>query len=460
MADISKITALDGVTYDIKDLYARQAHDPIALATKTYTNVIATANDNNGAGFFYLKYRGESYTSKWHIKVRVHATVPNQVNYDTETIFDLWGYGNTYSWYSSLNRIRSTSYRPIYYNSNFRVSQTGYNNGCGGWLGFNLMSSTNNLNASYKRTIVVDLLGYDGCTVDLQDELVTPTNIPNRASHTDWYASTDTSFDNFDACNYGLKQTGDSNTTFITNLCEGSGNFIADSAIYRYQLLFHVTEDRLTPLNNVSNSTATTKTMLTNVEFDPFAKIYYWTSTTTYAADAVVAAGSLAYSYTFDLRYSLNCGQTLTAHKDIYLVVVPQNSGKVKLSSTTAWTQTLPSTNDGNWYIFLGRAYSTYQIKLYTEHPVYMHDGTTIREVLPGGFTIAKSVPADAVFTDTTYSNATTSTAGLMSAEDKTKLNNVVSTPSVSSADNGKFLRVVNGVWAAATVASANGVDF
>ena len=32
--------------------------------------------------------------------------------------------------------------------------------------------------------------------------------------------------------------------------------------------------------------------------------------------------------------------------------------------------------------------------------------------------------------------------------------------PSVSSSDNGKFLRVVNGVWAAATVASANGVDF
>lgn len=43
------------------------------------------------------------------------------------------------------------------------------------------------------------------------------------------------------------------------------------------------------------------------------------------------------------------------------------------------------------------------------------------------GFTVAKSVPANAVFTDTTYSNATTSKAGLMSTSDKTKLNGIES---------------------------------
>ena len=30
----------------------------------------------------------------------------------------------------------------------------------------------------------------------------------------------------------------------------------------------------------------------------------------------------------------------------------------------------------------------------------------------------------------------------------------------VTTADNGKFLRVVNGAWAAATVDNANGVSF
>lgn len=41
------------------------------------------------------------------------------------------------------------------------------------------------------------------------------------------------------------------------------------------------------------------------------------------------------------------------------------------------------------------------------------------------GHTVAKDVPSDAKFTDTTYSEATQSAAGLMGAEDKTKLNGI-----------------------------------
>ena len=47
------------------------------------------------------------------------------------------------------------------------------------------------------------------------------------------------------------------------------------------------------------------------------------------------------------------------------------------------------------------------------------------------GFTIASSVPADAKFTDTTYENATSSKAGLMSSSDKSKLDGIKSTPSL-----------------------------
>lgn len=38
--------------------------------------------------------------------------------------------------------------------------------------------------------------------------------------------------------------------------------------------------------------------------------------------------------------------------------------------------------------------------------------------------------------------------------------NNVEALPAVTSSDNGKFLQVVNGAWAAATIPSANGVSF
>lgn len=41
------------------------------------------------------------------------------------------------------------------------------------------------------------------------------------------------------------------------------------------------------------------------------------------------------------------------------------------------------------------------------------------------GFTLGTSVPADAAFTDTTYENATTSVAGLLSPSDKIQLNNL-----------------------------------
>lgn len=90
--------------------------------------------------------------------------------------------------------------------------------------------------------------------------------------------------------------------------------------------------------------------------------------------------------------------------------------------------------------------------------------------------------------------DATTSDSGLMSASDKTKLNGIAegatanigtvtgitmngssqtvspegvvnlgtitSLPSVTSSDNGKFLTVVSGAWAATTVPNANGVSF
>lgn len=47
--------------------------------------------------------------------------------------------------------------------------------------------------------------------------------------------------------------------------------------------------------------------------------------------------------------------------------------------------------------------------------PIYMDEGTLIR----CDYTLEKSVPSDAKFTDTTYETATSSEAGLMSAQDK-----------------------------------------
>lgn len=58
-----------------------------------------------------------------------------------------------------------------------------------------------------------------------------------------------------------------------------------------------------------------------------------------------------------------------------------------------------------------------------TGRPVYFKDGVPVAI----DHTIAKSVPSDAKFTDTTYEEATTSKSGLMSKEDKGKLEGIPS---------------------------------
>ena len=99
-------------------------------------------------------------------------------------------------------------------------------------------------------------------------------------------------------------------------------------------------------------------------------------------------------------------GSTLTLNKSIYLKTVLQSSGKVKLATGDPLAYDLPSTNDGYLYIYLGKTYSNYQIDLDHKHPVYYHDGTSLRQYVKPDL-------------------ATTSFPGLMSASDKSKLNGI-----------------------------------
>lgn len=79
-------------------------------------------------------------------------------------------------------------------------------------------------------------------------------------------------------------------------------------------------------------------------------------------------------------------------------------------------------------------------------NPVYADSNGVLHATT---YTLEKSVPSNAVFTDTTYSDATTSAAGLMSAADKTKLNgiaagaevNVQSDWSVTSSTSDAFIK-------------------
>lgn len=175
------------------------------------------------------------------------------------------------------------------------------------------------------------------------------------------------------------------NSTYnMANNSLGGGNFTVDSDVYRYQILVHLDRETLSPFNNDNNIVDTTKTILTDIEFDPFSQIYYYDSTTTISADGSISAGALYYSRNdIDLRYSFNIDNStdpLTIHKDVYMKVTPLANGKVKIASAMPLVQELPETNDGYWYIFLGRANRTYGLCVYPEKPIFYHDGTGIRQ--------------------------------------------------------------------------------
>ena len=146
----------------------------------------------------------------------------------------------------------------------------------------------------------------------------------------------------------------------------------AKSALYRYMVCFINKDDELIPANNVSNSTATTKT-LTTESFMLSKGIYYYNSTTTVAAAGYTGNSTLYQQLgLIDLRYSFNTGTTLTANKPVYLVVIPQADGQVKLASTPI-AQALPTSAINILYVFLGTAYDNYRIELTIEHPIYVY---------------------------------------------------------------------------------------
>lgn len=65
-------------------------------------------------------------------------------------------------------------------------------------------------------------------------------------------------------------------------------------------------------------------------------------------------------------------------------------------------------------------------------NPIYFSNGKPAACT----YTLGKSVPSNAVFTDTTYSNATTSTDGLMSSSDKTKLDGIATGATKTTVDS------------------------
>lgn len=164
----------------------------------------------------------------------------------------------------------------------------------------------------------------------------------------------------------------DSTNTF--QLRKYYSRYTTKSVLYRYMICFVNKDNLLVPANNVNNSTSTNKTLTTD-NFDLSKGIYYYNSTTTVAAGELTNTGTLYQQIGLvNLQYSFNTGTTLTANKPVYLAVTPLGEHEEVILASTPIVQALPTTNDGNCYVFLGYAYDNYRIELTLDHPVYVYN--------------------------------------------------------------------------------------
>lgn len=124
--------------------------------------------------------------------------------------------------------------------------------------------------------------------------------------------------------------------------------------------------------------------------------IHYHNNNTNAAPGGSVSdTGFSAIPINFRRAAASSTGWTnFTAQQPVYLIGQIQSDKKsFKLKSTTWWTQTLPSTNDGYIYIFMGMAGDSTSIYLAPAHPIYWHDGVQLK-IYSGEVSYGTALPA------------------------------------------------------------------
>ena len=136
------------------------------------------------------------------------------------------------------------------------------------------------------------------------------------------------------------------------------------------------------PANDSNSTNAVSARTTTTTPIDPFGPIGLFNSGSS-VASAASPGGSAVYEQfsAVTLGYSfIFADSAFTAKLPVYLKCTPQADGSAIIDATTPVTQTLPSTEDGKIYIFLGVAINATVFELYLQHPVYEYKHGHIRQ--------------------------------------------------------------------------------
>lgn len=152
----------------------------------------------------------------------------------------------------------------------------------------------------------------------------------------------------------------------------------------RYRIFFTSADGKKWVPSTTSTSTnATAARAVTQTPIDPFGEIVYYGSTTAVNAGARPSGTSLWQQYALTLGYAFNrtgAALVLTYPAPVYIKCTPQIDGSAIMDADTPYVQSLPTTDDGKIYIYLGLAYTATQIEIRMTHPVYYYKNGAIRE--------------------------------------------------------------------------------
>lgn len=153
------------------------------------------------------------------------------------------------------------------------------------------------------------------------------------------------------------------------------GSLPVTSAMYRYRMMFtSIDGEHYVPANGSSSTNDTSYRDVTQTPINPFGRIAYYSYTAKVLEDGNPGAGYIRDQDAINIGYSFSKGSDtipLTPWKPVYLICTPQSNGSAIIDPTITYTQSLPSTEDGKIYIFLGIAYSEKSLELMINHPIY-----------------------------------------------------------------------------------------
>lgn len=177
----------------------------------------------------------------------------------------------------------------------------------------------------------------------------------------------------------------DANTNTIGyQLRTNSSTMPMKQITYRYRILFTSLDGQgWVPSNTSTSTNATAKRDVNQAVIDPFGEIVYYGTTASVAAGNNPSAAALWQEYTLTLGYAFNrtgAALVLPFPKPIYIKCAPQTGGGAIIDADEPYVFTLPSTEDGKIYIYLGRTYSATAIEMTMNHPVYYYKDGAIRE--------------------------------------------------------------------------------